>query len=113
MRRVVAACVLAVGFFAFTGIGSTQGPDLRPGLRYCKRPGGPGNYLAASPSVSCRAAREVELRVFSRACRNRTRCYAYGFTCLAFWDGRYDRPFSYTHFATCRAGARRIEADEG
>src|SRR5438876_849160 len=36
-----------------------------------------------------------------------------GFTCLAFWDGRYDRPFTYTHHAICREGALRIEMDEG
>jgi hypothetical protein len=101
------------GFLVLTAAGSTQTIGLSPGLRYCQRRGGPGNYLAASPSVSCSTARKVEVRVFSPSCVSRTRCYAYRFTCLAFWDGRYDRPFSYTHHAICRHGARRIEMDEG
>jgi hypothetical protein len=86
---------------------------LSPGLRYCKRPGGPGNYLAASPSVSCATARKVEAKVFSSPCVRRTRCLAYGFTCLAYWDGRYDEPFWDVHHAICRSGSRRIEMDEG
>ncbi len=109
MRRFLAAFVVCVGFLAVTAEGSA----LVPGLRYCKRPGGPGNYLAASPSVSCSTARKVEAKVFSSACVNRTRCLAYRFTCLAYWDGRYDRPFSYTSHAICRSGTRRIEMDEG
>jgi len=88
-------------------------PPAPPGLRYCKHPGGPGNFLAASPRVPCSTARTVEAKVFSSSCVERTRCDAAGFTCLAFWDGRYDRPFSYTHHAVCRAGVLRIEMDEG
>jgi hypothetical protein len=83
------------------------------GLRYCERPGGPGNFLAASPSVSCRTARKVEARVFSSACDEHNRCDAYGFDCLAVWEGRYDRPFSYTHHAVCHSGRRRIVLDAG
>jgi hypothetical protein len=112
--HLLTTCVVAAGFLALTACGNTQalgGPG--PGLRYCKRPGGPGNYLAASPNVSCTTARKVEVKVFSQSCIKRTRCYAYGFKCLAFWDGRYDRPFSYTSHAICRAGARRVEMDEG
>src|ERR1700690_2073842 len=92
MRYVLVACIVASGFLVVATIGSAQGRGAGPGLRYCKRPGGPGNYLAASPSVSCATARKVEAKVFSSACVQRTRCLAYGFTCLAFWDGRYDRP---------------------
>ncbi len=88
-------------------------PPAPTGLRYCRRPGGPGNFLAASPRVRCSTALKVETRVFSSACVERTRCNAYGFTCLALWDNRYDRPFSYTHHAVCRDGALRIEIDEG
>jgi hypothetical protein len=109
MRCFLAAFVACVGFLVLTA----QGSALRPGLRYCKRPGGPGNYLAASPSVACSTARKVEAKVFSSACVNRTRCLAYRFTCLAYWDGHYNRPFSYTSHAICRSGARRIEMDEG
>jgi len=111
MRHFFTACVVTSGFLAVTVAGNAQGPG--PGLRYCKRPGGPGNYLAASPNVSCALARKVEAKVISPSCYSRTRCVAYGFVCLAYWDGRYDRPFSYAHHAICRAGARRIEMDEG
>jgi len=88
-------------------------PPPPSGLRYCRKPAGPGSFVAASPGVSCRTAFEVEAKVFSDACFERTRCDGYGFTCLAFWDGRYDRPFSYTHHAVCRDGALRVEIDEG
>ena len=88
-------------------------PPAPPGLRYCRRPGGPGNFLAASPGILCSVALKVEAKVFSPTCVQRTRCDGYRFTCLAFWDGRYDRPFSYTHHAVCRDGALRIEMDEG
>jgi hypothetical protein len=88
--------------------------DTAPGsLRYCLRPGGPGNYLAASWSVPCRIARQVEATVFAEPCSGRTRCIAGGFTCLALWEGRYDRPFDYTHHAMCRDKSRRVEMDEG
>lgn len=100
------ACVSVLGLAA-------QGSALPPGLRYCKRPGLAGDYLGASPSVSCSTARKVEAKVFSSACITRTRCLAYRFTCLAYWDGRYGRAFSYTNHAICRSGARRIEMDEG
>ena len=111
--RYFLAWILVEGFLVATAAGSVQASGPGPGLRYCKRPGGPGNFLAASPSVSCVTARKVEARVFSQACINRTRCYAYRFTCLAVWDGRYDRPFSYTSHAICRSGGRRIVMDEG
>lgn len=88
-------------------------PDPPAGTRYCKRPGLPGNYLAASPTVSCTTASRVEGKVFSSSCVNDNHCDAEGFACLAYWDGRYDRPFEYTHHAICRSGAQRIEMDEG
>jgi hypothetical protein len=109
----IAVLALAVGFLVVAAAGNARGLGPGPGLRYCKRPGGPGNYLAASPSVSCSTARKVEAKVFSPACMKRTRCLAYRFTCVSYWDGRYDRPFSYSHHAICRSGARRIEMDEG
>ena len=43
----------------------------------------------------------------------KNRCVVVGFTCLAFWDGRYDQPFDYTHHAICHDGKRRIDMDEG
>ena len=88
-------------------------PPPPAGTRYCTHPGPPGNFLAASPDVPCGTARQVEAKVFSSACGNDNRCDARGFTCFAYWDGRYDRPFSYTHHAICRNGVQRIEIDEG
>jgi hypothetical protein len=88
-------------------------PPPPAGLRYCRRPVTGGGFLAASPNVDCTTARRIETKVFSPACIGRTRCDAYGFTCLAVWDGRYDRPFTYTHHAACQTGKRRVEMDEG
>lgn len=81
--------------------------------RYCQKPGGPGNFLAASPGVSCATARKVIARVLSSACVSRTRCTAYGFRCVAYWSGRFDQPFSYTNHALCNEGWRWILWDGG
>lgn len=90
-------------------------PPPPPGLRWCRVPSGPGAFLAASPGVPCRTARAVEAGVFSNRCGNRTRCDTHGFTCIAIWDGRTDRPFSFTHHADCRDedGDARVVMDEG
>lgn len=82
-------------------------------MRYCKRPGGPGNYLAATPNVTCATARKVEAKLFSQTCIRRTRCLAYGFTCRSYWNGHVNWPFWQASHAICRSGARRIEMDEG
>jgi len=81
--------------------------------RYCQKPGGPGNFLAASPGVPCATARKVIARVLSPACVHRTRCTAYGFRCVAYWSGRFDQPFSYTNHALCNEGWRWIFWDGG
>ena len=81
--------------------------------RYCQKPGGPGNFLAASPGVSCATARKVIARVLSSACVSRTRCTAYGFRCVAYWSGRFDQLFSYTNHALCDEGWRWILWDGG
>src|SRR6266511_3547534 len=65
------------------------------------------------PAAALATAREAEREVFSQRCYRSNRCAAAGFTCLAFWDGRYDRPFDYTHHAICHDGRRRIGMDEG
>jgi hypothetical protein len=90
-------------------------PPPPTGLRWCRAPNGPGAFLAASPEVSCHTAHDVEAGVFSERCWNRTRCETGGFTCIAIWDGRTDRPFSFTHHADCRDadGDGRVEMDEG
>ena len=76
-----------------------------PGLRFCEFPGGPGNFLAASPAVRCAVASDVESGI--SACFSKTRCTVDGFRCIAEWAGRYDHPFSFTHHAICVRDARR------
>lgn len=88
----LAACVIALAFPPHAGTSQS---------RYCEKPGGPGNFLAASPGVSCATARRVIARVLSPVCVKRTRCSAYGFRCVAYWSGRFDQPFSYTNHALC------------
>ena len=83
-----------------------------PGLRFCEFPGGPGNFLAASPRVPCAVASDVESGI--SACFSKTRCSVDGFRCIAEWAGRYDQPFSYTHHAICvRDASRRVVWDGG
>jgi hypothetical protein len=83
------------------------------GLRFCEFPGGPGNFLAASPSVSCRLAEVVVARIQSQ-CGSASRCVAEGFRCVAEWGGRYGRSFGYTSHAICEAGLeRRVVWDGG
>jgi len=75
-------------------------------------PGGPGNFLAASPAVPCRAANDVESKLAS--CAARTRCAVDRFRCIAEWEGRYDQSFGYTHHAICIDGpSRRVVWDGG
>jgi hypothetical protein len=81
--------------------------------RYCEKPGGPGNFLAASRDTNCATARKVIARVLSPACVHRTRCTADGFRCVAYWSGRFDRPFSYTNHALCNERWRWIFWDGG
>jgi len=91
-------------------------PDYRPdraNLSYCRRPALSLAELSATGDVPCATARKVEAGVFSQRCGSQNRCVASGFTCLAFWDGRYDRTFDYSHHSVCHDGTRRIEMDEG
>jgi hypothetical protein len=95
-----------------------RGQDFRfyfpppPGLRFCELPGGPGNFLAASPAVPCRLAADVESKIST--CISKTRCTVDGFRCIAEWAGRYDQPFSYTHHAICvRDASHRVVWDGG
>jgi hypothetical protein len=83
-----------------------------PGLRFCEFPGGPGDFLAASPAVPCAVASHVESGI--SPCFTKTRCAVDGFRCIAEWAGRYDQPFSYTHHAICIRGASdRVVWDGG
>src|SRR6266508_145304 len=97
-------------------VAGARWPDYRADrghFSYCRRPGPSWSELSATGDVPCATAREAEREVFSQRCYRSNRCVAAGFTCLAFWDGRYDRPFDYTHHAICHDGRRRIVMDEG
>src|SRR5262249_404817 len=54
-----------------------RGQDFRfyfpppPGLRFCELPGGPGNFLAASPSVQCHVAADVESKISTCSSKKR------------------------------------------
>lgn len=83
-----------------------------PGLRFCEFPGGPGDFLAASPAVPCAVASHVESGI--SPCSTKTRCAVDGFRCIAEWAGRYDQPFSYTNHAICvRDASDRVVWDGG
>jgi hypothetical protein len=100
----LAACAVVLSFPSRAGATESG---------YCEKPGGPGNFLAASAGVACATARKVIARILSRACVNRTHCTAYGFRCVAYWSGRFDQPFSYTSHAFCNDGWRWIFWDGG
>jgi hypothetical protein len=111
--KLRAACSLfaglAVGAIALT----VPSHAAANSSRYCEKPAGPGNFLAASPDISCATARKIIARVLSPVCVNRNRCTAYGFRCVAYWSGRFDQPFSYTDHALCNEDWRWIFWDGG
>jgi hypothetical protein len=76
-------------------------------LRYCQRPGGPGNFVAATPNVSCATAKYVSKRMGSRGCIEDTQCTARRFVCVSYYNNDFARPFSYTHHGICVRGSRR------
>jgi hypothetical protein len=81
-------------------------------LVYCERPSHAGAYLAASVGVTCATARRVE-RALETVCYRKIRCEVAGFRCVAYLDGRFDRPFQYTNHALCNARWSWIEWDGG
>ena len=83
-------------------------------MRYCERPGGPGNFISATPNVKCSTAFHVVHQIFSPACWNSNRCYTRGFVCLSYWNGSFSHPFSFSHHGFCTAsGGRKIRFDFG
>jgi hypothetical protein len=108
-RLVVLASVLA----SLCGVAMTVSATASASqARYSERPN-PNAYLIASPGVTCATAEAIKRRLISSACYTRTRCLASGFRCVAQWDGRFDRPFSYTHHAMCNNGWRWLVWDGG
>ena len=74
-------------------------------LRYCQRPGGPGNFVAATANVKCGTAKYVSAHMASRGCINKMQCAARGFVCISYWNNSFDRRFSYTHHGVCVSGS--------
>jgi len=103
------ACYPAAG--VYTSVPWTDGHSVR--LRYCQRPGGPGNFIAASQGVSCATAAAVIRTVASLPCNTRTECLAHSFRCLEYYGGRYGGIFRIYDHALCTDGRRRIEWDGG
>ena len=81
-------------------------------MRYCEKPSLTNASLAVSQGVTCATAEKVKKRLIG-ACYTRTRCVVEGFRCVAYWDGRFERPFEYTHHALCVSGWRWIVWDGG
>jgi hypothetical protein len=113
-RASLLIVAVAVSLATTASTGLAQSPPR--GLRYCDRPGGPGNFVAASPSVSCRTARRVSNQMASDACVNRTTCSSGSFYCISRQPGTSGPrvPFSVSHHGKCSDGhRRRIEFDWG
>lgn len=68
--------------------------------RYCQKPD-PNASLAVSAGVSCAVAAKIKHFLISPPCFAHLRCTSAGFRCVAYWDGRFDRPFAYSHYALC------------
>jgi hypothetical protein len=84
------------------------------GQRFCSLPGGPGNFLSASPSVPCAVASSVIDNLSTAACGGRAGCQAAaGFQCVSYWSGHYV-PLGYSHHAICTDRRyRRVVWDGG
>ena len=103
-----AACYPPIG--VYTSIPWTRGRSVR--LRYCERPGGPSNFVAASQGVTCNTAAFV-VRAIEHRCTARGSCEVGSFRCRSYWNGRYGQRFGNVHHALCTNGRRRIEWDGG
>jgi hypothetical protein len=109
--------VLAVAFASLCGVAMTISPTASAlQARYCEKPN-PNAYLIASPGVTCATAEAIKRRLISSACYTRTRCVAFGFRCVAYWESSL-RPTLQLHasrplqqrVALGRVG-RRLTAD--
>ena len=87
-----AGCYPAAG--VYTSFEWTPGRQVT--LRYCQRPGGPGNFLAASKGVTCATAAAV-IRELGARCPLGGWCDVAPFRCRSF--GAYAR---------CTDGVRRV-----
>ena len=111
-RKVSAATITAVVVIAAAVASPAAATHIT--LRYCEAPVGPGAYVAATRNVSCTTAMSVVARITSRKCWGGQQCDIRGFVCISYWNGRFTRPFRFTHHGICTAlGGRRIEFDLG
>jgi hypothetical protein len=99
------AGVVAIGFVAPNASAHAS--------RFCEKPDNAGAFLVASPGITCATAEQVKRRLISALCYAKTRCAVLGFRCVAYWEGRFTRPFEFTHHALCNSGWRWIEWDGG
>jgi hypothetical protein len=98
-REVPRLCVFAVGSVLALTASATAFANSSRAARYCEKPN-PNASLAVSPGVTCATAEAIKNALIGR-CYSRKSCVAGGFRCIAYWDGRFDQPFSYTHYAIC------------
>ena len=103
-----AACYPPVG--VYTSLVWTSGHNVR--VRYCARPGGPGNFVAASSGVTCATAAAV-VRELEGRCYQSERCDVAPFRCRSYWNGKFAAPFQDVHHALCNDGTRRVFWDGG
>jgi hypothetical protein len=92
-----AGCYPAVG--VYTSFEWTPGHQVT--LRYCQRPGGPGNFLAASKGVTCATAAAI-IPELGAHCSHGGTCDVAPFHCR-----------SLVYRAWCTDGARRVLWDAG
>lgn len=98
--RVAALGISAPLAALVVGVAASAAPTRA--TRYCDTPD-PIASLAASPRVTCATAKTIEKALKGR-CFADTSCLVEGFRCAAYWDGRFDRRFSFTHYAICVHG---------
>lgn len=108
--RTIYYCLVSFGVMAV--VGSPVRTASAQAERFCDKPDNAGAFLAVSPGVTCATAQRVKQKLIG-ACYTRSRCVAKGFRCVAYWDGRFDRPFEFTHHALCVNGWRWILWDGG
>lgn len=102
------ACYPAVG--AYTSFEWTRGHQVT--LRYCQRPGGPGNFLAASKGVTCATAAGVIHKLGAR-CLQVGQCDVASFHCRSYYAGKFGALFANVDHALCTDGGRRVLWDGG
>jgi hypothetical protein len=103
-----------IAVLAVAAIWMTASASAEPGMRYCLGPGGPGNYVSATPNVKCGVAKAVSRQMGTRRCINNLQRTARGFVCISYWNNSFSHPFGYSHHGICVRGLnRRVDFDWG